>query len=314
MEKMTAMKKNQIAFARKYAKPLPKKKVKEMFRLRNKKHTMQEIAEKTNISLNTAKRYLKGTCIKERPVIQKGLSIEKTRIIAHCLFDGNVMPKRYRISYGNKSKGLIRQFTGDFKKVYGLSKPYIYVDKWNCITATFRSKLIIEDLLSYTPAYTTSDPKASTTVPREILKGSKQNKIAFLRAFWDDEGSVLLNKGSRSLVAVCYNDEVLLDIYKMHRDLGVDCILRTHRHEIAIHKEEYIRKFKKIIGFSDETIVVKGNWVGSRKMDILDKLLRTFIKSKFSDALWVSPFESSKHRLRCTKVEAKLSPPAPDSL
>jgi len=207
--------------------------------------------------------------------ITKRLTVEKVRIIAHCLFDGTVVigDGEYKIKYTNASWGLIEQFMNDMRVVYGIDPVYVGFNKgknhpwWE---VQYCSKKVVEDLLKYSPSYSTSD---GVSLPKGVSR-RREFILTFLRAFWEDEGSIdhvgRLTTKSKSW-------RLIYSVRRLHRSLGIHCSIwhdrRSSVYVIYIKKKfENFRRFQEEIGF-DKSIVTRGKFVGLRKNVIFNSFL-----------------------------------------
>ncbi|MFH0868183.1 MAG: LAGLIDADG family homing endonuclease [Candidatus Woesearchaeota archaeon] len=150
------------------------------------------------------------------------LTKEKSRIIAHLIGDGCAFVSRhdYNMKYEVSDRELLNSFEKDMVEVYGLkltkgSKPSGKTGKLIPFVR-LRSKLVYEDLLKYS-SYFSKDWK----INRKLLNSSREIKREFLKAFFDDEGSVYKqgNKGITKLYSI--NLKGLKQIQKMLLEFGI---------------------------------------------------------------------------------------------
>ena len=182
------------------------------------------------------------------------LTIAKARIIAHLIGDGCVYKSNhdYNIKYEVKDLESLNSFEKDMLSVYGLKltkgfkesgftgKPVPFL--------RLRSKLAYEDLLKYS-TYKSKDWK----IKSKILQSSKQIKKEFLKAFFDDEGSVV-PEGKKGIIKLySINKEGLQQIQKMLLEFDVDSKLDSgygaKRNVYALLIKD-LNKFNKEIGFN----------------------------------------------------------------
>ncbi len=216
--------------------------------------------------------------LKAIPPSAKELTLEKVRVIAHCLFDGFV--RKDVFGYVNASEALVMRFKSDVKRVYGFDPSDERV-KGKAICVRFASKLAAEDLLTYMPNYSTRK-NTFAKVPDLIVNGSMEWKKEFLRCFWDDEGSCVFNMRTgdgeevvRQLEAFCENDDVRRSLIELHKSLGIDCYERDNK--IIISKREDLTKFSEEINFSAGVEVEKGIiWRGFEKREVLRHMLESY--------------------------------------
>lgn len=261
--------------------------------LRRKGCSYKEIAKKLPVSVGTSYNYAKDVMVTPaglkrlkrkqgngRPPkeisIEKDLTVEKVQIISHCLFDGSVIASNgdYMIKYTNASHGLIKQFIDDMRKVYDIESDNIrsYNGKthpWREIT--YRSKNVVEDLMRYSSSYSTSEEVG-------LPKGVDENKKfvqTFLRAFWDDEGSIAQDG---ALVASSKSQRLIDEIKLLHDDLGVNCTIHRKTPCLTIYvkkNSDNFHRFRKRIGFT-ESVVTRGKHVGLKKSKVLADFLNTY--------------------------------------
>lgn len=106
------------------------------------------------------------------------------RIIAHLIGDGCVTSGYLR--YCNTNEKLLQQFRTDIKTEFG--NVHFTEGKVNSGTrfVHIRSKEIVKKLYEYVKSYKSGDAE----IPQQILVGPSKLKAEFLRALFDDEGSV----------------------------------------------------------------------------------------------------------------------------
>jgi len=124
-----------------------------------------------------------------------------------------------------------------------------------------RSKLAYEDLQRFGPF-----DSYNWRVPIQIIQSSRQLKVEFLRVFFDDEATVLIDKKMIRLYSV--NQRGLEQIHEMLKEFGISGVIRPgfglKRNVFGLElKGKDITKFNKYIGFSS-----KG------KSEKLNKLIR----------------------------------------
>jgi len=154
--------------------------------------------------------------------IRKGsekLTIEKARLVAHFIGDGAVFKCKhnYTMKYEVTDSESLNQVHDDLLEVYGL-KPYLF---WNTSGKTgklipfiiLRSKLIYEDLMRYATYYS-----KDWVLKSLIMNSPRKIKVEFLRAFYDDEGSVL----KKEIKLYSINKEGLEQIKILMKELGFD--------------------------------------------------------------------------------------------
>ena len=182
------------------------------------------------------------------------LTIAKARIIAHLIGDGSVYQSNhdYNIEYEVKDLESLNSFEKDMLSVYGLKltkgfkesgftgKPVPFL--------RLRSKLAYEDLLKYS-TYKSEDWK----IKSKILQSSKQIKKEFLKAFFDDEGSVV-PEGKKGIIKLySINKEGLQQIQKMLLEFNIDSQLGSGygaKRNVYALLIKALDRFHKKIGFN----------------------------------------------------------------
>ena len=155
----------------------------------------------------------------------------------------------YIMKYEVKDRSFIKSFEKDVRKVYGLAMtkgfnrsgktgvmiPYVKV----------RSKEAFEDLMSYGEY-----KSAAWSIPEAVKAAGEDVRIEFIRAFFDDEGSVV----PREARFYSTNIEGISGMAGLLRGFGIETILRagfgSRRNVYALTlKRENLRLFADKIGF-----------------------------------------------------------------
>lgn len=187
------------------------------------------------------------------------LSLTKVRLIARlkgdgCVFRSGLNKTNYYLKYEAKDFDEVMNFAKDLKRVYGL-KPSFYFHRSGknpskkLPVALIRSKLAYYDIMKYGPF-----DSYSWIVPEEILNGCRRNKIEFVKAFADDEGSVIIRNKEVKIYSINYKglSQILsilneLSIYgKIYGGYGA----KRNIFAIVIRGKDNICNFTKFIGFS----------------------------------------------------------------
>ena len=152
----------------------------------------------------------------------KKLTKAKARLIAHLIGDGAHFRSRhdYNLKYEVIDLELLKSFNDDLIKVYGL-KPS-WENHKSGITGRptkfvrLRSKFAFEDLLRYATYYS-KDWRLKSL----LLDSPKEIKEEFLKAFFDDEGSVT-KEGKRGIIKLySINSKGLKQIQKILDDFNI---------------------------------------------------------------------------------------------
>ena len=184
----------------------------------------------------------------------QGLNKQKARVIAHLVGDGCVykVKSNYWIRYEVKDNYLVDSFAKDIISVYGLpvtrglnesgKKPGNFIP-FVCI----RSKLAFEDLKKYCEF-----SSAKWFVPNRILEAEATIKVEFLKALFDDEGTVITNR-NKEVRLYSTNFKGITQIQKMLIELGIVSRITSgygsKRNVYGLIVRD-LRKFHNTIGFN----------------------------------------------------------------
>ena len=178
------------------------------------------------------------------------LTKEKARLIAHLIGDGAHFKTKsdYVLKYEVRDEESLKQFSDDVFEVYGLKTSWY----WNTSGKTgkpiryvrLRSRLAFEDLLRYS-----TFSSASWKLNSCLLNSAKGIKREFLRALFDDEGSV---KSRYEIALYSINQPGLLQIKSLMDEFGISTRIKPgfgqKRNVFALLTKDF-RGFSKEIGF-----------------------------------------------------------------
>ncbi|MGC9599477.1 MAG: LAGLIDADG family homing endonuclease [Minisyncoccia bacterium] len=265
--------------------------------LRQQGFTLGEIITETNIPKSTAfyhiknlakSNYLKGRLLAINRAKQKtltdgrrGKSVKPysyrvplewnaafVGLVAHFMFDGEI--SRVSSIYNNRSRTLVNNVISLMDTVLGVSdykllrKPdgvlrvsYHHVE----IAAFLRQK--VRELLSY------------------IRGGSYEEKTAFLKAFYDDEGNVTFTPRKRIVRGYQHSLEILQLVKELLADLGIASRMEARFYELCISRRADLLRFRDVINFSDGVCIngLRSNsvWKESlEKKEILERLINSY--------------------------------------
>ena len=207
------------------------------------------------------------------------LTKEKARIIAHLIGDGAHYKTKhdYVLKYEVRDKDSLIQFNDDIIKIYGLKPSW----EWNTSGITgrpirfvrLRSKLAFEDLTRYA-TYFSKDWGLKPL----LLNSSKVIKREFLKALFDDEGS-LKNKYEIYLYSINYKG--LVQVMNILKEFGIGSKIKSgfgHKKNVYALVTRDLNLFNRQIGFNLkrkqdklDMMVYKGNSysIGLKKQKIL---------------------------------------------
>jgi len=215
-----------------------------------------KIGGKIRVSMKNFKDFQKlGNFAKNKiamgriPESSKNLTKEKIWLIGHCIFDGSVIDKKgcHVIAYTNKSQYLINQFKKNMFKVYKLNPTDLRKREEDIYVIRYCSIAAVRDITS----------KIKCEIPNFIMNSVKEDKIIFLKTFWDDEGAMHfgITKDKRGFFHIninaegfCDNNRVREQLIKLHKDIDISTI--SYGKKIRISGRENMTRFKKYLGFS----------------------------------------------------------------
>lgn len=115
---------------------------------------------------------------------------------------------------------------------------------------------------------------------KEISKMQLSLQRSFLKAFFDDEGSVYFISNRRAVRGYQHNSKILRLIHQLLKNFGVESKVDVKYHEITITRKENIARFAKEINFS-KGLRINGNRSNSIWKESLEKreLLRRALAS-----------------------------------
>ena len=237
---------------------------------------------KSNVLENKLHQIKKNTADKIR--LPKGISLlnrhpinfsswdaKLVDLFAHILFDGEI--NRWGIAYNNRSKVLLENFEKNMEFVY-LYKPAKYLNK---LTGVIR--------LGYHNVELSIFAKEKTSfLLKNILTFDKELQKSFLRAFFNDEGSIYfqINKKTRRIKGAQHNNDILFLIQDLLRVFNIESTVDTRFHEIIIGRRKNLEKFAEEINFAPG-LCVNGNrsnsiWKKSlEKREILNMALKSYL-------------------------------------
>jgi intein/homing endonuclease len=186
------------------------------------------------------------------------VSIEEARIHAHLCADGYLYVsrerengrwrKRYQLRYSNTDETLREEFANDILTVYS-----IMAARCRKGEIGIKAKWIFQRL---------SDLGAGNSyrwfIGSEILKSPKTTKMAWLRAFFDDEGRVELPNPPkdchRRITIKSVNKRGLQQVQNLLKDLSIKSVITGENSDktyyLRISRVNNIRKFARLIGFN----------------------------------------------------------------
>ena len=191
-------------------------------------------------------------------------------LVAHMMFDGAI---RYTsILYYNRSLVLLDNFRSKMETIYD-GRPKIYTNGSGVGRLAYHNVELAEFL-----------KQKSNNLINEIENLSLECQRQFLKAFFDDEGSVdfrLIKNNKRRIKGYQHNKQVLELISRLLKNFDIKSKVDIHFNEIIISRRENIKKFAEEINFS-KGLRINGNrsnsvWKKSlEKRKILANLLNSY--------------------------------------
>lgn len=276
------------------------KTVSKIHSLRSKGLSIKRIARQLNISVGSVSKYSKSIILgkrakgllkeneknnwikfsakyaTEKEITVPHLNKDLANILGHLFFDGcvSITNGKYIIGYANASIETVNNFNTRMRDLFSI-KPgklqYFHGKNTGWFQTCIYSKKVVEFLQSYSPSYST---KQKVGVPAEIKNADKSIQASFLRAFWDDEGSISCDG---RLSGSSKSEKMIEDLVLMHNLLGIDSKKQRgtqgKAHTIYIKRNfNNFLKFYKTIGFS-RAIITKGGNLGKLKQEVLKETL-----------------------------------------
>ena len=249
--------------------------IKQIKQLRNDGLTLMEIVHKTGLSKTTifhhVKNIPKSKYLKEKlrlikiraqkigANMRRGKTIKKysflkpekwdlglINLIAHFLFDGEI--RRTWLAYNNRSPVLIENVLESMKKYFNVSD---YKKYNNITTGVVRIAYHHVEIASFVR-------KKADELLDYIPHAPFEHKISFLKAFFDDEGSITFRKNKRIVRGYQHSLEILNIVKKLLVDLEIESKIDKKYFELYIYQKNNLLKFQKLINFTSG-IKVNGN-------------------------------------------------------
>jgi hypothetical protein len=174
------------------------------------------------------------------PVYSGSFSPSSVRFLAHCLFDGSIFHDH--VVYYSSHLSLSKQFAADGQRLFTL-QPKRRHTKENVYRVYFYPKNLVDFLLS----------RKSFLLETVVWMG-KAEQLEFLKAFFDDEGSVGFRPEVGKRVVRGYQKDIktLLLIGQLLKGFGIDSRLEnlSYSPEIVISGRKNIEKYYHFISFS----------------------------------------------------------------
>lgn len=188
------------------------------------------------------------------------VSSKLASLVGHCLGDGHV--SRERLKYVNQRKELVEEVINQTRIIFGHSgRKFLYN---GCYCVEFPG--IVGRLLGFLGVPLGRKVSQEFEIPQWIQNGSKKIKSAFLRALFDDEGSVINNSKYRFLTISMYKQnnfiESHLKFLNQIRQMLIDLEIKptkisfkknwndTKEYGFRIYSRKSLHNFAKNVGFT----------------------------------------------------------------
>jgi len=156
-------------------------------------------------------------------------------LVAHMLFDGTI--KREGVLYYNRSLALIINFKDKMKIIYD-GKPRTYNN--NGVMRLAYHNVELGDFFK----------SKSIKLLNNITRLPIDFQLEFLKAFFDDEGSVDFRGMKRRIKGYQHNIKILNLIHKLLKNFKINSFIDRRFNEILITRKENIKNFAEEINFS----------------------------------------------------------------
>ncbi len=176
--------------------------------------------------------------------MDNGLSVEKASLIGMITGDGCLY--KSQLLYVNNNLTLVKKFARLVKKVYGANTRQTRC-KSNAFMSRIVRKSIAEDLKEYCRSFKSCDWE----VPKQIFASAKVAKAAYVRALFDDDGTI----GKREIRLISINERalnqlrvLLHEMFNIHSYVYPRC--DGGGYHLSIYGKENMKRFANAISFS----------------------------------------------------------------
>lgn len=167
-------------------------------------------------------------------------------LLTHFLFDGDV--SHSACCYNNRNKILIETVKDLMKSLLNVSDYKIYQ---NPVTGVSKICYFNVEIAAFIK-------QKSKELMNYISLGSKEEKIAFLRSFFDDEGCVTFEGRKRAVRGYQHSLKILFLVKHLLWDFGVESKISKKYFEIVVSRKNNLIKFQELIGFTPN-VRINGN-------------------------------------------------------
>lgn len=234
------------------------------------KERKEEIRQAATKRFNDYSRSIRGKSrLNRHPIHFEDWNIKLVSLIGHLMFDGDVSHRG--CTYTNRSLSLHQHFVDCMAEIY----PFPY-KRYESLPGVYKSGYYNVELGVYVKT-------KETELLRSVENMSRELQRAFLRAFFNDEGSVYFIGKRRAIRGYQHDEKILTLIQKLLKNFGIKSTVDTTYNEISITRKENIERFAQEINFTAGVCVngLRKNsiWKQSlEKRDILKKALASYGK------------------------------------
>ncbi len=192
-----------------------------------------------------------------------------TSIVAHFLFDGYPTSKKDGFVYCGRNLSQIQRMSKLIKNVFGLESHYRKNENEVIKSTNFSVNLY----------------KYISRKKKELLqilpKAPIEIKLAFLKAFFDDEGCVTFNQKVKKVRGFQHSKMILRLVQQLLNDFDIINRIDNNYIEITITGRENLVKFQNLINFSPQIYInpKRKNGLWKQKIEkraILEKALASY--------------------------------------
>lgn len=211
-------------------------------------------------------RERRGKCVPGRIFFKPSKwSHELVYVLAHLLFDGRITRRGFE--YFNRNSSLYEGVREAIKNLFGIN------------SKIFPRDYGVKQIRYYYVELGMYAQEKSSELLDYILTASREDKRIFLRAFFDDEGSVHFKQ--RIVRGFQHNVKILALVQKLLKDFGIDSRIDSTYYEIVISRKQNLINFKNELGFSKGIFInpERSNSVWKQKLEkreILDRALASY--------------------------------------
>jgi hypothetical protein len=248
-----------------------------------------QLAQKANIDLEEVEKHIVvvrtrhgNVCNLRFPILP---SASMASLVGHVFGDGYIGNKKRQFEYCNDNANLLVEVKGHIMKVFGLEP---MTERANRVGYSS----LVGEILEAFGAHTAPKVKSEKQIPEWIKSGLKEYKAAFLKALFDDDGSVLYSENYNAKGVNFYqirdkkilqkSHKLLAEIKEMLQEFEIFSGEPHLRKTYFSHGEEHaisyinITNYKSILNFNSEIGLAEGDKHNRLQKIILRKTHNNF--------------------------------------